>query len=157
MSSIDPTKDQTVQVQTIMDLPSVQQAELIVDQFAHISNLYQPLKSEDIQLPSFENSLPVPLFEPYQMFQKLAKMRKKASTVCGDIPWRIISEYSVELSFFLSNIYNSATQDGIWPNIWKYEYGKVRNSTSVIISSLCFIRSSSSKEKDKLKISLSLI
>ena len=40
MSSIDPTKDQTVQVQTIMDLPSDQQAELIADQFAHISNLY---------------------------------------------------------------------------------------------------------------------
>ena len=122
MSSIDPTKDENVLVQNIMDLPSAEQAELIADQFAKISNLYQPLKSEDIQLPTTEKSKPVPLFEPHQIYQKLTKMKKKASTVCGDIPWRIILEYSVELSTPLSNIYNSASLDGIWPNIWKYEY-----------------------------------
>ena len=49
-------------------------------------------------------------------------MKKKASTVFGDIPWRIISEYSVELSTPLSNIYNSSTLAGVWPNLWKYEY-----------------------------------
>ena len=122
MSSVDPTKDQNVQVQNIMELPSDQQAELIADEFAQISNLYQPLKIEDIQLPTFENSLPVPLFEPHQIYDKLRKMKKKASTVCGDIPWRIISEFSAELSTPLSNIYNSATLAGIWPNIWKCEY-----------------------------------
>ena len=40
----------------------------------------------------------------------------------GDIPWKIILEYSAELSSPLSNIYNSATLDGIWPSIWKFEY-----------------------------------
>ena len=49
-------------------------------------------------------------------------MKKKSSTVCGDIPWRIISEYSVELSFPLANIYNTSTLSGTWPNLWKFEY-----------------------------------
>ena len=40
----------------------------------------------------------------------------------GDIPWKIILEYSAELSSPLSNIYNTATLDGIWPSIWKFEY-----------------------------------
>ena len=49
-------------------------------------------------------------------------MKKKASTVLGDIPWRIILEYSVEFSTPLSHIFNSASLAGVWPTIWKYEY-----------------------------------
>ena len=122
MSSMDPTKEEKVLVEEIIDLPSDQQAEIIADEFAKISNLYQPLKTEDIKIPSFANSKPSPLFEPHQMYEKIRKMKKKASTVCGDIPWKIILEYSVELSDPLSNIYNSCTLDGVWPNLWKYEY-----------------------------------
>ena len=40
----------------------------------------------------------------------------------GDIPWKIILEFSVEFCSPLSNIYNSATLDGVWPDIWKCEY-----------------------------------
>ena len=49
-------------------------------------------------------------------------MKKKSSTVPGDIPWRIISELSVEFASPLSNIYNTATLTGIWPQLWKYEF-----------------------------------
>ena len=48
----------------MMDLPSEQQAEVIADRFAEISNLYEPLKSEDIVIPNPEHSKPCPLFEP---------------------------------------------------------------------------------------------
>jgi hypothetical protein len=113
MSSIDPTKQDKVVVQDIMDVPSNQQAEIIADEFAKMSNLYEPLKSEDVQVPGFENSKPYPLFEPYQIHEKISKMKRKASTVIRDIPWKIISEFSVELSDPLSNM---------WPNLWKYEF-----------------------------------
>ena len=69
-----------------------------------------------------KHSKPVPLFEPCEVFEKISKMKSKASSVIGDIPWKIVKEFSVELSTPLSNIYNSATLAGIWPNIWKYEY-----------------------------------
>ena len=122
MSAKDKTKDDKVVVQEIMDLPSTAQAELIADQFAAISNEYDALKIEDIQIPDQTTSKQHPLFEPYEIHEKIKKMKKKASTVIGDIPWRIISEYSVELSSPLSNIYNTATLDGAWPNIWKCEF-----------------------------------
>ena len=122
MAAIDPAQDDKVCVQQIMDLPSDQQAERIADDFSKISNLYQPLKSEDIQIPSMINSKPYPLFEPHEVYEKIRKIKKKASTVLGDIPWKIVTEFSVELSTPLSNIYNSATLAGIWPTIWKFEY-----------------------------------
>jgi hypothetical protein len=49
-------------------------------------------------------------------------MKKKSSTVPGDIPWRIISEFSVGFASPLSNIYNTVTLTGIWPQLWKYEF-----------------------------------
>ena len=122
MSNIDPTKDDKVFVQELMGLPSSVQAEIIADQFAAISNEYEPLKADDINIPNMADSKPAPLFEPYQIYEKIKKMKKKASTVIGDIPWRVILEYAVELSAPLSNIFNTATLDGIWPDIWKREY-----------------------------------
>ena len=122
MSQVDPSREDKVQVQKLMDLPSESQAELIADGFSEISNLYKPLKAEDIQIPNSENSKPVPIFEPYQIYEKIRKMKKKASTVIGDIPWKIISEFSVEFATPLSNIYNSSTLAGVWPSLWKHEY-----------------------------------
>jgi hypothetical protein len=63
-----------------------------------------------------------PLYEPHEVWQKIQSMKKKKSTVKGDIPWKIICEYSVELAFPLCNIYNTGNLNGEWPNIWKYEY-----------------------------------
>ena len=48
-------------------------------------------------------------------------MKKKASTVTGDLPWKIISEFFVEFAAPLCNIYNSCTLEGIWPESWKHE------------------------------------
>ena len=122
MSSIDPTKEEKVCVEELMNLPSEQQAEVIADRFAEISNLYEPLRTEDILIPNGENSKPCPLFEPFQIYEKICKMKKKTATISGDVHWRIIAELSVELSNPLSNIYNSATLACVWPYLWKHEY-----------------------------------
>ena len=54
MSSIDPTRDEKISVEEIVEFSSEQQAEVIADRFAEISNMYQPLKKEDINIPSIE-------------------------------------------------------------------------------------------------------
>ena len=100
-----------------MDYSSQEQADVIADRFSEISNLYEPLNSDDV-----EDSKPLPLFEPYEIYEKIKKMKKKASTVFGDIPWKVITEFSVELSFPLSNVYNSSTLAGTWPSIWNHEF-----------------------------------
>ena len=101
-------------------LSNQEQAEAIANQFGRIANMYEPLDQNDIKLDN-QNSKPCPLFEPIDVHNKIQKMKKKSSTVKGDVPWRIICEFSVELSFPLSNIYNTGTEKGEWPNIWKYE------------------------------------
>ena len=71
MSSTDPTKDEKIIVQEIKDLPSEQQAKIIADKYSEISNLYKPLRSEDIALPTIENSKPYPLYQPHQIHNKI--------------------------------------------------------------------------------------
>ena len=122
MSSIDPTREEKVIVQDIMDYSSQEQADVIADRFSEISNLYEPLNSDDVEVPSLEDSKPLPLFKPFEIYEKIKKMKKKASTVFGDIPWKVITKFSVELSFPLSNVYNSSTLAGTWPSIWKHEF-----------------------------------
>ena len=96
MSQIGQCKDENICVQELNDLPSQAQAECIADRFAEISNLYQPLNLEDVDIP--DETKPAPLFEPLHIHKKIKSMKKKTSTILGDIPWKIISEFSVELS-----------------------------------------------------------
>ena len=86
MSALDPTKEDKVLVQELIGFPSSVQFEHIADQFAAISNEYDPIKAEDIEIPNLFSSKPCPLFEPHQIYQKIMKMKKKASIVIGDIP-----------------------------------------------------------------------
>ena len=95
MSQLDPTKSNDIDVEELQNLPHQAQAEAIADSFAEIANLYDPLKKEDIEIPSDDRSLP--LFEAHEVWLKIKSMKKKKSTVKGDIPWKIICEYSVIL------------------------------------------------------------
>ena len=66
MSSLDILKDQNINVEALSDLSNIEQAEKIADAFAKISNLNEPLKDEDIIMPSTEDSKPHPLFSPHE-------------------------------------------------------------------------------------------
>ena len=122
MSQLDPTKLDHVSVDELNNLSDAAQAKAIAENFGKIANLYEPLKKENIQIPEDDQSRPLPLFEAFDVWKKIKTMKKKKSTVKGDIPWRIITEFSVELSSPLCNIFNTGTLNGEWPNIWKFEY-----------------------------------
>ena len=123
MSSMDQTKEDKVMVQQFVGMSSKEQSEEIADQFASISKLYEPLESDGVEIPNMdENSSPLPLFETYQIYKKIKSMKKKASSVPDDVPWRIITEFSVELAAPLCNIYNTSILSGVWPRLWKYEF-----------------------------------
>ena len=121
MSQIDSKDQGTVQVHEIMHLSSSAQAETIADTIAKISNEYKPLQTGDIDLKSFESSAMYPLFEPFEIHNRISKMKMKKSTILGDIPWRVIKEFSAEIAEPLANIFNSCTIEGIWPSMWKHE------------------------------------
>ena len=60
MSSHSEIRDQEIIVQELIGQSDQAQAEQIADQFAEISNLYSPLKSEDINLDEISDDRPPP-------------------------------------------------------------------------------------------------
>ena len=73
MSSIDATKEEFTQVKDLEQMPSSEQAEYIADKFAQISNQYAPLVKENIHIPNYDDSQPAPLFEPFQIHEKIKR------------------------------------------------------------------------------------
>ena len=122
MSNLDPTVSDTISVEELEGLSSLEQAETIADQFGKISNMYEPVNQKDIDMSKCQNLKPPPLIEPLDVYNKIRKMKKKSSTLKSDVPWKIIVEFSVELSFPLSNIYSTGVESGEWPDIWKFEF-----------------------------------
>ena len=51
MSEIDPTSEEKIQVQEIINEPSKTQAELIANKFSEIPKLYRHLKPENVEIP----------------------------------------------------------------------------------------------------------
>ena len=79
-------------------MPADIQAEKIADSFAFISNEYQPLKTEDIDINQATNRKSVPWITPARINEKIWKMKTKTSTVINDIPWKIVKKFSFYLS-----------------------------------------------------------
>ena len=105
MTSHDQARSELPAVQSLQGLSSQVQAEKIADQFGHISNLYDELKSDDISIDQITNEKPYPCMEPYFVHQKIKSMKNNTATVMGDIPIKVIKMFGYELSFPLSNIY----------------------------------------------------
>ena len=91
ITNYEQTKSETVQVDEISHLPDQEQAEAIASSFSSISNEYDPVNREEIQLASFCSS-EVPQFKPYQVRRYLDKIKTNKSTAPGDIPAKIIKE-----------------------------------------------------------------
>ena len=49
-------------------------------------------------------------------------MNKKSAGVPGDIPMKLIAEFSFELSRPIAHIVNYCFTEGVYPDIWKLEY-----------------------------------
>ena len=121
MSSHDQAKTEEPIVQSLNDLPDQTQAEEIANQFSHIANLYEPLKSEDICLDGIQNSKPYPCLEPHFVHKKIKSMKSNTATLKNDVPMKVIKMFSYEFSFPLSHIYKRCCRFGEYPNLWKLE------------------------------------
>ena len=86
-----------------------------------ISNQYSPLESETINLDNIDDDRPPPEINPYLIYLRIMSIKKKTSTVTGDIPMKLIRYCAEELSFPLSDIYTRAVLFGDYPNIYKLE------------------------------------
>ena len=121
MSSYNFEKKEDPVVQELLSVTDEIRAEKIADQFSEVSNLYSPLKTEDINLDYIIDQRPTPEINPYLVYLKIMSYKKKTSTVIGDIPMRVIQFCAEELSFPLSDIYTRAVLYGEYPDIYKIE------------------------------------
>ena len=94
----------------------------IADQFASVSQIYEPIEKGDISMDNWAPGNP-PQVDPDKVYNAIKSVKKKkASTVPGDIPLSIVIEFADFLSLPLANIINTSFQQGEYPDIWKVEY-----------------------------------
>ena len=120
LTRFDQHKGEEITVEEIKDLTDEEQAEKIAEKFAKISQEYEKLEKDDIEIPQFsENDIPVVTEKDVQ--EILEGMDINKSTVNGDIPAKLLKHFSKQLAFPVANVINSSIVQGIWPSILKLE------------------------------------
>ena len=86
IAGVSQNKDQGIQVEEIKHLSVADQCERIAKQFSAISNLSDPLQSQDISFDKVTITKPVPLLQPWDVFTMFSNSRAKACIDKGDLP-----------------------------------------------------------------------
>ena len=99
-----------------MNLSPLESAERIACHFASISQEFDPIVMSELP-PNIQerlNNVTVegPLVEEYEVHEKIRKAKKPNSNDPGDIPKKLIKEYSVEFSKPTMMIFNKITRLG---------------------------------------------
>ena len=85
MSNYDSNKFGHLKVDEICHLSEKQQAEVIAESFSSISQQYQPIKTNEINMPHLSSNS-VPVFRPTDIRKKLNKVKIRKATATSDIP-----------------------------------------------------------------------
>ena len=120
ISSFDQEKKELISVEEINHLTDEMQAEAIADRLSAVSNLYKPLRTEDINFPQIPNAS-FPQFSNNQVQRYLENIKTKKSTVLGDVPSKVIKECSQYLCIPMGDILNKSIIAGKWAKIYKRE------------------------------------
>ena len=109
------------------NLSSLQSAERIAEHFSQISQEYPPI--DPASLPdrvkdklNDENEEDLPEISEYDVFVNIQKAKKPKTGVPGDIPKRLVQEFSPELSTPITKIFKNIIKTKSWPAQWKVEY-----------------------------------
>ena len=120
MSGNNPELSQNIQIDQLIGYSDQEQANIIAEHYANISNQYEPVKEDDFPDFRSEQFCP-PVIEPFHVYKAILTMNKKAAAAPGDIPMRLIKEFSVELATPLAHLYNECLIQGQYPDIYKSE------------------------------------
>ena len=115
--------DAVLEVDDIKNFSDDQQAEIIADRFAEVSNEYDPLDREKIHFPKFSNS-EIPIFTEIEVLEVLNDLDTSKSTRNTDIPARILKRFAMRIHKPLTLLINIAVQQGVWPDFLKLDLFK---------------------------------
>ena len=119
ISSMDQHEDQ-ISIDEISNLSEQEQAEVIADKFSSIPNQYEPLKKDDIKVPSFSPD-DIPQVHPARVWQLLTQLKTNKATVSGDFPARLCKQFAAYLAEPLTDVINTTIRRGEYPQIYKNE------------------------------------
>ena len=120
LCSFDQKKSEPVVVESIKHLTVQEQAEAIADKFSRVSQEYDPLKNEDIEVPEFDEET-IPCFLPSDVQKNLESIKVNKSVPPGDIPPILVRKFAAQLSVPLCHIINSKIRLGQWSKLYKSE------------------------------------
>ena len=109
------------------NLSAQQSTKIIANHFAAISQLYDIISVSNFpqkMRQAFANPdmSAVPDLEEYEVFEKIRKSKKPNSSVPGDLPKKLVQEFSCELSTPVTTIYNSILRKFEYPRQWVIEH-----------------------------------
>ena len=119
LCSADQFKTDQPECEEIKDKSDEDQAELIADNFASVSNEYNPVDASKISIPTGGKSAPE--FTPLDILNQLMKMKKNKATAPEDIPAVLIQENAEFICVPMSHILNTCISRGEYPRVWKIE------------------------------------
>ena len=121
----DCTDNNTFTLPNHSNLSDQESAAAIAEHFASISREYLPLDldrlPDRVKLRLQENAVP-PNIAELECYEKLQKAKKPNSEVPGDLPSKIVKEFTVELASPVSKLLNNIVQSASWPEHYKVEY-----------------------------------
>ena len=120
MTSFDQLKLEEIDVEAIKDLPNKEQAELIANNFAAISQEYDRLETDDIQIPFFSPS-EIHVVTEVDVQLALESLDTNKSNVENDVPAKILKHFAKQIAKPLADIINDSIHQGCWPDILKLE------------------------------------
>ena len=100
-----------INIDEISHLSDQQQAEIIAEKFSSIQNEFEPIKSEDINIPPLKKS----------DTPQLAKLKTNKATVPGDFPAKLIKQFAAYLAEPLTDVINTSIERGEYPQLYKLE------------------------------------
>ena len=109
-----------INIDEINHLTDQEQSEAIAEKFVSIPNLYEKLKSEDIDIPEFKVE-DIPQFGPSKIWRLLNKLKTNKATVEGDFPPKLAKMFSSYIAEPLTDIVNTSIRRGEYPNLYKLE------------------------------------
>ena len=117
-------KDEEVYVEEIAECDNRRQANMIAEFYAETRNEFEPIDPSEFK-EFFSDDLSEELSEilvsPSKIIEVIKNMNKKSSSIKGDIPMKLVSEFSEELSLPLTHIVNCIFETNEYPRLWKTE------------------------------------
>ena len=120
LTSFDQHLSEEIIVEDIKDFSNREQAELIANKFAAVSQEYDRLENEDINLPPFSES-EIPEVGEAEVIATLSEMDPNKSSINGDVPAKILKHFAQLLGKPVTHVLNTSIRQGCWPDIFKHE------------------------------------